>query len=1456
MADDLLVRIDATTAGYEAGLARAQAATVRYEETLRSTQLQMARLDKQMNDELLARSQERSAALTRVGSAFGAVGAAAAIGIGLVVKNTADFEQAMSQVQAATQAGSKDLEALRAAALKWGAATIFTADEAAGGITELAKAGVSTADILGGALQAALTLAAGQTISVADAAKYTAVTLNQFHLAGSSAVHVADELSAGAGKASGEVGDLANALSYVGPVAHGMGISLEETVGTLALFAQNGLVASKGGTALRGILSAMLSPTAAAAKEMKSLGINLYDAQGQFIGVAGLAEQLKKHLSGLSEAERNRDLGLLFGNRQMAAANILMSGGAAAVDKWTKAANDQGYAARQAAEKIDNLKGDVEQLHGALQTAFIKTGDSSQAPLRKMVQTITDLVNAYNSLPKVVKSGVFALGTLTAVAGLGVFAVSRLVTSYADLKKSFATLKGPAAEGEQSVKGISKSFVGMRVGAAVAAGGLYALAQATEKTNKGLSATLSVAADAAAGFAVGGPWGAAIGGAVGVMQLFGESNTQTAQDVKDLSDSLDQQTGALTDNTRGIVANQLQQAGAFDAARKLGLGLGLVTKAALGNKAALKLVNDAISQYNQAGTGARVGDTVTAAQLLNKVLGDQTGKLHDAVKATKEKSKAEKESKSSVKSLTDATGKSTDAYGKNAAAQKKMAGELKNARDAAKSSVQQWDLLGKSVNDSKVSLDQWITEMQKTADALLNFGNNARKASDKGLKDGLIKELAALGPAGALRMKQFADGTKSQIDRANRAFTSFRSASVKALNDVYRASTRHIVINLNTSAARQSLAILQYQIDHMHGKTIILRTTGGHSTTGYATGGYTGDGGKNEVAGVVHRGEVVLPQKIVNADWAFLKARYGYLPGFASGGLVGGARSMSEAVGHGSGGGQIASGLHDLANALRDVKRETKDVHQAERQLHAARHDERVAVRELNAAENDLTKEHRRVKGDTKEIQGLEKKLAEQRKNDSKHVQETEAALRKARGQAVKDAHGLADAEDVLHRRREAARVAEQTAADAAEKLVRQQNQLGRAKGQAADARYASHALTPGGLTTMLEQQDFGPSFQDVAQALADVRKEAKDVTRSERDLREARLAEKKAADRLARAEKDLETAHNKVNKITKTVKDLEHKLAKERENDNKHVHQTEVALHHARRQAAQDAHDLADAEAHLHKRRKAANDTEKTAQKAEKDVTKQRQQLADATELWKQKQQELIDQAKAIRDTVLGIGDLFGGGGTATTAEGLLAKLKDANNQASQFKDLLNLLRKRGLSPSLIKQFTDQGPTPEAVALLQSLANAPQSIIDAINAQQNTLEKLAAQIGTQAISGSGELPTGIHLPHAGGGSQTGGGSGGNVGVLNDGGGKGGQTGSILSRFGNSTQPRLSPRVPTPIPLPPWLSRNQGIATQMGSSGPTYNTNLNGPITVPSVETLAAAITQRQQQAVRIAGSA
>ncbi len=67
----------------------------------------------------------------------------------------------------------------------------------------------------------------------------------------------------------------------------------------------------------------------------------------------------------------------------------------------------------------------------------------------------------------------------------------------------------------------------------------------------------------------------------------------------------------------------------------------------------------------------------------------------------------------------------------------------------------------------------------------------------------------------------------------------------------------------------------------------------------FDVGGYTGDGARLQPAGIVHAGEYVMPQEVVQAvglpDLAFIHANK-RLPGYATGGLVGASAAMAGAV--------------------------------------------------------------------------------------------------------------------------------------------------------------------------------------------------------------------------------------------------------------------------------------------------------------------------------------------------------------------------------------------------------------------------------------------------------------------------------------------------------------------------------------------------------------------------------
>lgn len=453
------VRYEAITSRYTAGVARMQAATSAFGRAAMET------------------AQKNGRDWDHVATRTAAAGIAIGAGVGVAVKKYADFDEAMSAVKASTRSTGQELDALREAAIKQGAATKYSATEAAQGINEMAKAGVDASDILGGGLKGALSLAAAGQMSVADASELAATALTQFELKGSDLTHVADLYAAAAGKAQGSTQDIGLAMKYAGVTAHSMDVSIEETTGTLALFASKGIIGEQAGTSFRSMLMSLTSPSKTAQQAMDELGISVYDGTGKFIGMTGVAQQLHDRLGPLDDATRNKALGQLFDNTAMTAAISLYDAGAAGVNDWTNKVNDAGFAAEQAAALTDNLKGDVERLGGALDSTFIQTGSSANGALRSITQSATDMIDAFNNAPAPLQDFVLKGAAVSAAALIIGGGMIKVVTSVNDARKALSNIR---AESPRVVAGLGS--VGRA--AAIASGALLALAVASEANDE------------------------------------------------------------------------------------------------------------------------------------------------------------------------------------------------------------------------------------------------------------------------------------------------------------------------------------------------------------------------------------------------------------------------------------------------------------------------------------------------------------------------------------------------------------------------------------------------------------------------------------------------------------------------------------------------------------------------------------------------------------------------------------------------------------------------------------------------------------------------------------------------------------------------------------------------------------------------------------------------------------
>lgn len=566
--------------------------------------------------------------------------AATALGVA-AVRMAADFDASMSTVQANTGASADEMNQLRQAAIDAGADTIYSATESADAINELGKAGLSSSDILSGGLSGALNLAASDGMAVGDAAELMATTLKQFNLTGAESTQVADALAAGAGKAVGSAHDLGLALNQAGLVANSMGVSMQETTGTLAAFANAGMIGSDAGTSLKTMLQRLASPTDKAQTLMDELGINVYDANGKFIGLAGAAGQLQNGLSGLSQQERNAALNTIFGADAVRAANVLYEQGAEGIDDWTKAVSQSGYAADLAAKKNDNLKGDLENLSGSFESLMISLGEGGQGPLRSLVQTLDTLVDGFASLPAPVQQSIVLMAALVGGSVAVHKAMGPLNSSSSQLAQTLGLIADPG-----------QRLIGLGSGIASAFQTWGATFGSAESQINTFGTTISRSQGVMAGFksigsglfaALGGPWGIALTVAGTLLVGFAKSAQDAKANISEFSDAINQSGSSVETLIKKIASGEDKT---WDFGDKFATGLGSLgealdkagieystfAKAVNGSKEAQKLFN---KQLKNAENSMSIMETDSIRDSYNK-LSDQVSKAKEQVSKTNE----------------------------------------------------------------------------------------------------------------------------------------------------------------------------------------------------------------------------------------------------------------------------------------------------------------------------------------------------------------------------------------------------------------------------------------------------------------------------------------------------------------------------------------------------------------------------------------------------------------------------------------------------------------------------------------------------------------------------------------------------------------------------------------------------------------------------------------------------
>lgn len=394
-----------------------------------------------------SKSFQIGSALTGMGKVLSTAVTLPLLGIAATsIKVGNEFQAQMSRVQAIAGATGGELDKMKRQAIELGAKTAFSAKEAAQGMENLASAGFQVNEIMD-AMPGVLDLAAVSGGDVAASSEAMASSLRAFGLEAGQAGHVADVFARAAADTNAETVDMAEAMKYVAPVAHSMGLSLEETAASIGIMADAGIKGSQAGTTLRGALSRIAKPTKAMVKSMDQLGVSFYDANGKMIPLREQIAQLKTATAGLTQEERNRHLVTLYGQNSLSGMLALLDAGPEKLDKMTNALINSDGAAREMAETMqDNLASKIEQMGGAFESAAIVIQQILEPALTKVVGGITKLIEAFLNMSPVGQKMVVIFAGMVAALGPLLLIAGTVITTMVKLRIAIQFL-GPAFMG-------------------------------------------------------------------------------------------------------------------------------------------------------------------------------------------------------------------------------------------------------------------------------------------------------------------------------------------------------------------------------------------------------------------------------------------------------------------------------------------------------------------------------------------------------------------------------------------------------------------------------------------------------------------------------------------------------------------------------------------------------------------------------------------------------------------------------------------------------------------------------------------------------------------------------------------------------------------------------------------------------------------------------------------------
>lgn len=366
---------------------------------------------------------------------------AAVTGLGTAAVTTAaNFESSMSQVQA-TMGITKDsmstvngesvntMNALSNLAKEMGSKTAFSASECAEALNYLALAGYNTQEMTD-TLPTVLNLAAAGGLDLASASDMVTDAMSALGLGVSDAETMVDQMSKTASTTNTSVAQLGEGILTIGATAKSVKGGTAELNTALGILANNGIKGAEGGTHLRNIILSLQNPTDKAAAAMKTLGVDVYDSQGNMRSMNDILGDLNKSMDGMTSEEKANIISTIFNKTDLSSVNALLANTGDTWDSLQQSITNSGGAAQQMADtQLDNLQGQLTILKSALEGLAISFGELLMPAIKSIVTAVQGFVDKLNSMDEGTKKVIVTIALIVAAIGPVLIVIGKVISA-------------------------------------------------------------------------------------------------------------------------------------------------------------------------------------------------------------------------------------------------------------------------------------------------------------------------------------------------------------------------------------------------------------------------------------------------------------------------------------------------------------------------------------------------------------------------------------------------------------------------------------------------------------------------------------------------------------------------------------------------------------------------------------------------------------------------------------------------------------------------------------------------------------------------------------------------------------------------------------------------------------------------------------------------------------------